>query len=769
MPRRNAVDSEEEEARDNFDAAAFPSPSFARENTLTPQASSVTDYPEVEKIGDELKRSVASLERLIPSEDGSSRTVTLSHEQEGALRGLSSKVNGLIHCLNLRHQDLHVDPDNESKNQSKDELFDLAKTPDQRRLLNELVGAPSARRPARRPSRNRGHSQSMIMTSRPSLVTDSSRQSLPTELLRDLILEENGPNEEGGGGGIGRRALLDLCGEYGGVKLSPQFTKAAPPKRSMKSFAKAISTSNVFIKEVRAMSSIGKDDLDYLPREFSSLDIKERRRLAKLLSWDHLKKWEFDVFLVDELSSHTQFKKIGNIVGADDLKSSLKISPSDDAKPQDWDKNFETISRGCPMVLIGWAILASPYSQLAMAKNVKDERLIQRASRSIKQVALEVRGSLARTVSIHPSMAGLSREDLLACSEHSTDSSDDNDSNDDDDNDNEPPSSNSKNRPARQAKAQGMWNGGYFFVDDLKISPRAIAAFLRKVEGEYRGINENRYHNNIHGADVVQTTHSILQMGGNDMALQFASLEVYTLLLAAALHDIQHPGTNNNYQVNARTELARIYNDYAVLENMHASRACKLLEVSAKAGDLATSALGATSPERQKQVRTEIIRSILATDMSRHFSDVAKMTRGVEEVHTQIADEGKSRNFLAAIGGEKFKKCREKFLPFILHMADISNPTKKTDVTNKWVECCYAEFFCQGDQEAKEGLPVSPLCNRQTTSIPESQLGFMRFVVKGGFDLLAKCIPEVNDTVLRQYAKNLEYWEGKKAELEGEK
>jgi len=399
-------------------------------------------------------------------------------------------------------------------------------------------------------------------------------------------------------------------------------------------------------------------------------------------------------------------------------------------------------------------------------KNVKDERLIRVASRSVKGMALELRGSLARTVSIHPSIVGMSEEDLLACSEHSADSSDDDDagSRRSDDNVVGPPRSKAKNGPARPKR---MWNGGYFFVDDLKISPRAIATFLRKVEGEYRGIGENRYHNNIHGADVVQSTHSILQMGGNDLTLQYSSVEVYTILLAAALHDIRHPGTNNNYQVNARTELAKVYNDNSVLENMHASRAVNLLDACTKAGagDLAASALGAMTPEQQRHVRSDMIRSILATDMSKHFSDVAKMTRGVEEVYAQMDGEGKSRTFLATIGGEKFKKCREKFLPFVLHMADISNPTKKGNVTNKWVECCYDEFFCQGDKEAVEGLPVSPLCDRSTTSIPESQLGFMRFVVKGGFDLLAKCVPEVNNTVIQQYAKNLEYWEGKKAEL----
>ena len=35
------------------------------------------------------------------------------------------------------------------------------------------------------------------------------------------------------------------------------------------------------------------------------------------------------------------------------------------------------------------------------------------------------------------------------------------------------------------------------------------------------------------------------------------------------------------------------------------------------------------------------------------------------------------------------------------------------------------------------------------------------------FDLLAKCIPEVNDTVLWQYAKNLKYWEGERRSVRG--
>ena len=47
--------------------------------------------------------------------------------------------------------------------------------------------------------------------------------------------------------------------------------------------------------------------------------------------------------------------------------------------------------------------------------------------------------------------------------------------------------------------------------------------------------------------------------------------------MAAALHDMRHPGTNNNYQVNRMTEWRMIYNDNSVLENLRASRASYLL------------------------------------------------------------------------------------------------------------------------------------------------------------------------------------------------
>jgi high affinity cGMP-specific 3',5'-cyclic phosphodiesterase 9 len=53
-------------------------------------------------------------------------------------------------------------------------------------------------------------------------------------------------------------------------------------------------------------------------------------------------------------------------------------------------------------------------------------------------------------------------------------------------------------------------------------------------------------------------------------------LEIFSLLTACLGHgssiadlDLDHPGYNNAYQINARTDIAIIYNDISPLENHH--------------------------------------------------------------------------------------------------------------------------------------------------------------------------------------------------------
>ena len=59
----------------------------------------------------------------------------------------------------------------------------------------------------------------------------------------------------------------------------------------------------------------------------------------------------------------------------------------------------------------------------------------------------------------------------------------------------------------------------------------------------------------------------------------FTDLEVLAALIAAAIHDVDHPGLNNQFLSITGNSLAILYNDYAVLENHHLATAFKYLQV----------------------------------------------------------------------------------------------------------------------------------------------------------------------------------------------
>lgn len=82
-------------------------------------------------------------------------------------------------------------------------------------------------------------------------------------------------------------------------------------------------------------------------------------------------------------------------------------------------------------------------------------------------------------------------------------------------------------------------------------------------------------------------------------------------MIAALGHDLNHPGTNNMYEIKMDTELAKIANKESVLEKMHLKTFFNILKTKN------ITILDKTkNPQKMKEL---ITRAILATDVSRHF------------------------------------------------------------------------------------------------------------------------------------------------------
>ena len=74
-----------------------------------------------------------------------------------------------------------------------------------------------------------------------------------------------------------------------------------------------------------------------------------------------------------------------------------------------------------------------------------------------------------------------------------------------------------------------------------------------------------------------------------------------------------------------------------------------------------------------------------------------------------------------------------------------------------------AEFFEQGDKEKAMKLPVSPMCDRATTAIPKTQIGFIDFVVQPLYTAWGRHLPWALEEAMANLGENKRYWQSLEA------
>jgi len=170
-------------------------------------------------------------------------------------------------------------------------------------------------------------------------------------------------------------------------------------------------------------------------------------------------------------------------------------------------------------------------------------------------------------------------------------------------------------------------------------------------------------------------------------------------------------------------ELAIRYNDRSPLENLHC---CKLFEILAQPG---VNVFSSVSPEQYRDVRKTIIDVILHTDICQHPSMVKEL---------ELLYEMNSKVFEATTAGQLGEQeievlatteNKKLVLKVVLHAADTANPTKPWQIAHDWAYRVLEEYANQGDQEKKLGIPVQMLNDREKVNRPNSQIGFIEFII----------------------------------------
>lgn len=154
-------------------------------------------------------------------------------------------------------------------------------------------------------------------------------------------------------------------------------------------------------------------------------------------------------------------------------------------------------------------------------------------------------------------------------------------------------------------------------VNDLDLSELKLRRFLIAIQNAYQ---ELPYHNYMHGADVTQTVFHMCTEGALIEALCVSNLGALAMIIAAAVHDVGHPGVTGKFIVAVSDPLSITYNDQSPLENMHLALAFQLWNITQNNFTEKMPRL------LYKDLRKMIIDLVLATDNDMHFGLVGKVT-----------------------------------------------------------------------------------------------------------------------------------------------
>uniref|UniRef100_A0A6Q2YSV1 Phosphodiesterase n=1 Tax=Esox lucius TaxID=8010 RepID=A0A6Q2YSV1_ESOLU len=271
-------------------------------------------------------------------------------------------------------------------------------------------------------------------------------------------------------------------------------------------------------------------------------------------------------------------------------------------------------------------------------------------------------------------------------------------------------------------------------VRDFNMNPVTLKRWLLCIHDNYR---MNPFHNFRHCFCVTQMMYSMICLCG--LQETFNQVDILVLMTAAVCHDLDHPGYNNTYQINARTDLAVRYNDISPLENHHCAVAFQILSQPD------CNILSTFDPESFQHIRQGIITLILATDMARHG---------------EILDSFRHKVDSFDFTDEEHVTCLKTML---IKCCDVSNEVRPMEVADPYRIHGFRQdrllWLMSSDREKAEGLPVAPFMDREKVTKPTAQIGFIKFVLIPMFETVMKLFPQIEEVMVQPLRESRDRYE----------
>ncbi|CAG5928127.1 unnamed protein product [Menidia menidia] len=246
----------------------------------------------------------------------------------------------------------------------------------------------------------------------------------------------------------------------------------------------------------------------------------------------------------------------------------------------------------------------------------------------------------------------------------------------------------------------------YGLIHHFQLDMVKLHRFLGMVQEDYH--SQNPYHNAVHAADVTQAMYCYL----NEPKLteQLTPMDVFLGLMAAAAHDVDHPGVNQPFLIKTRHHLASLYQNTSVLESHHWRSTVGMLRESGLLSHLPA--------DISQDIEQQLGSLILATDIGRQNEFLLTFREHLDNQDLDL-QQASHRHFILQIA---------------LKCADVCNPCRVWELSRQWSERVCEEFYRQGDLERKFDLEISPLCDQRADSVPAIQTGFISYIVEPLFE-----------------------------------
>ena len=199
-------------------------------------------------------------------------------------------------------------------------------------------------------------------------------------------------------------------------------------------------------------------------------------------------------------------------------------------------------------------------------------------------------------------------------------------------------------------------------------------------------------------------------------------LDQLALLISCLCHDVDHPGTTNDFQIAIDSGLARVHNEIAVLENHHAFITCEILRHPL------CNFFTTFTAQQFRSFRKVVVAAILATDMAVHFELCRQFRRfdtDLAEYHAEKEDD------------------RQLVINLVVHSSDLSAQVMDFSIASLWEARVTAEFIAQNEMEQSLGVPVTPLMVglQDQQKRFEKHISFLHYVMQPLWDVVSDVLP----------------------------